>query len=340
MPPRTPYLGLVLVACLLTPPVVADQVTPEASSASPEVQEEHLFTNLRVLPKDISKDDLSGIMLESLRGLGLPRRQSQGCLFCHVGDSETPSDSWDFASDAKPEKRKAREMLAMTADINRRLGGLEHRVAPDLEVTCYTCHAGRTDPRPLPLLLRASYESGGTDKLVETYQDLRERYYGADAFDFRPGVLSGLAMGLTGSGAFDDALVVANLNAEFFPDVAGIGETGQIIRLERAYAASDVEAALAEFDQMRSTEKASWRVLDWFGWRLSRRGESADALDVFRHNLDLFPDQYIPNESMGDAFWVILKNLDAAIAVFDKWLEAHPEHVMARRRVATLRAKR
>ncbi len=229
MPSRTPY---VLVACLLTPPVVADQAAPEASSASPEVQEEHRFTNLEVLPKDISKDDLSAVMLGNLRGLGLPRRQSQGCLFCHVGDPETPRDSWDMASDGKPEKRKAREMMAMTADINRRLAGLEDRLAPNLEVTCYTCHAGRTDPRPLPVRLRASYESGGAGGLAETYRDLRERYYGADAYDFRPGVLSGVA------------------------------------------------------------------------------------------------------------FWVILEDLDAAIAVFDKWLEAHPEHVMARRRVATLRAKR
>ena len=141
-------------------------------------------------------------------------------------------------------------------------------------------------------------------------------------------------------GLFDDALAVADLNAEFFAGVAGIGETGQLIRLERLYGTSGVERALVEFDQMRSTEEASWGVLDGFGWRLSRRGESADALEVFRHNLDSFPEQYIPNESMGDAFWFILKDLDAAIAVFEKWLEGHPEHVMARRRVATLRAKR
>lgn len=303
-------------------------------------QEEHQFTNLKFLPEDISKEELSDIMLENLRGLGLPRRQSQGCLFCHVGDSEEPSGSWNYASDRKPEKRKAREMLAMVADINRRLAGLDDRVAPDLVVTCYTCHAGRTDPRPLPDLLMASYESGGVDSLVESYRRLRDRYYGANAYDFRPGVLSGLAIGLADSGAFGDALVVANTNAEFFADVADIGETGQIIRLERVYAGADVEEALVEFDLMRSTAEASWGVLDLFGWRLSRRGASSDALEVFRHNLNVFPDQYIPNESMGDALWLILDDLEAAIGLFDKWLEVHPQHLMARRRVATLRAQR
>lgn len=322
--------------------VLISMLTAELLWTPPAVlaQEEQQFSNLGFLPEDISKKELSDIMLENLRGLGLPRRQSQGCLFCHVGDSEEPSGSWDYASDRKPEKRKAREMLAMVADINRRLAGLDDRVAPQLLVTCYTCHAGRTDPRPLPDLLMASYDSGGVDRLVESYRQLRERYYGADAYDFRPGVLSGLALRLADSGAFDDALVVANTNAEFFADMADIGEAGQIIRLERAYAKSDVEKALVEFDLMRSTEEASWGVLDLFGWRLSRRGESTDALEVFRHNLNVFPDQYIPNESMGDAFWLILDDLEAAIGLFDKWLEVHPEHLMARRRMATLRAQR
>lgn len=317
-------------------------LTAEVLSASPGIllQGEHQFSNLRVLPGDITEEELDNIMQQNIRGLGLPRRQSQGCLFCHVGNSEEPSGTWDFASDRKPEKRKARVMLAMVADINRRLAGLEDRVAPDLVVTCYTCHAGRTDPRPLPGLLMESYEAGGVDSLVESYRRLRERYYGADAYDFRPRVLTGLAIRLTNAGAFDDALAVAGTNAEFFADVAGIGETGQLIRLERAYAESNIGEALVEFDRMRSTEGATWSLLDWFGWRLHRRGESTDAVEVFRYNLALFPDEYIPNESMGDASWIILDDLNAAIALFDRWLEAHPEHVMARRRVATLRAER
>ena len=328
---------VVSFAFVLTLVLTADLLSTPAEVLA---QEEHQFSNLRFLPEDISREELGAIMLENLRGLGLPRRQSQGCLFCHVGDAEEPSASWDYASDSKAQKRKAREMLAMVADINRRLAGLDDRVAPDLAVTCYTCHAGRTDPRPLPGLLMASYESGGVDELIENYRRLRERYYGADAYDLRPGVLSGLAIELADSGAFDDALVVANTNAEFFADIADIGEAGQIIRLERAYAKSDVEKALVEFDLMRSTAEASWGVLDLFGWRLSRRGESTDALEVFRHNLNVFPDQYIPNESMGDALWLILDDLEAAIGLFDKWLQVHPQHLMARRRVATLRAQR
>ncbi len=186
----------------------------------------------------------------------------------------------------------------------------------------------------------ASYEAGGVERLVERYRSLRERYYGADAYDFRPGVLSTLAIGLVDAGAFDDALAVADLNAELFAGEEDIGITGQIIRLERAVATSGVAEALGEFDRMRTAEGASWNVLDWFGWRLSRRDEESAALEVFRHNLASFPDEYIPNESMGDATWIALDDLDGAIAIFDRWLEKHPDHVMARRRVATLRAKK
>ena len=329
---RVAYLAFVSIFVLTAPLFLI------SCSISP--QPEHPVRNLRFLPEDIPEDELADRMQENLRGLGLPRRQSQGCLFCHVGNSEEPSGSWDYASDRKPEKQKAREMMAMVADINRRLAGLENRVDPDLVVTCYTCHAGRTDLRPLPELLMSSYRSGGVEELVEGSRRLRDRYYGADAYDFRPRVLSGLAIGLADSGAFDDALVVANTNAEFFADVAKIGETGQLIRLQRVYAELDIEEALVEFDRMRSVEEVSWSVLDSFGWRLSRRGEPTDALEVFRHNLDTFPDQYIPNASMGDAYWLILDDLEAGIEMFDKWLEVHPDHVMARRRVATLRAER
>ena len=119
------------------------------------------YENLQVLPRDISQDELSQAMLENLRGLGLPRRQNEGCLHCHVGDMERASDTWDWASDAKPEKVKARAMMVMVNEINREhLATLEARIDPPVTVSCYTCHAGRTDPRSLDDVLRAAYRDG------------------------------------------------------------------------------------------------------------------------------------------------------------------------------------
>ena len=67
-----------------------------------------VYENLQVLPSDISEDALNRIMLGNLRGLGLPRLEGRGCLFCHVGDMDRPRDEWDYASDEKLTKRKAR----------------------------------------------------------------------------------------------------------------------------------------------------------------------------------------------------------------------------------------
>jgi len=90
------------------------------------------FTNLQVLPANISDEELNQAMIANLRGLGLPRCQSSGCLYCHEGDMEVPAIEWDYAADTKLAKRKAREMMVMVREINARLQGLESRVAPDL----------------------------------------------------------------------------------------------------------------------------------------------------------------------------------------------------------------
>jgi hypothetical protein len=64
------------------------------------------------------------------------------CDHCHVINKE-----WDFASDEKPQKKRAREMIQMVMDMNRtQFGGRS-------VISCYTCHRGSTHPMnlvPLP----------------------------------------------------------------------------------------------------------------------------------------------------------------------------------------------
>jgi hypothetical protein len=64
------------------------------------------------------------------------------CTFCHINKE----GKWDFASDEKPEKGTAREMIRMVQNINK----TTFRGA--LEVSCYTCHRGRTRPISVPVL--------------------------------------------------------------------------------------------------------------------------------------------------------------------------------------------
>ena len=65
------------------------------------------------------------------------------CNFCHVNNQ----GQWDYASDAKPEKTSAREMIKLVLDINKTTERL--KLDP---VSCYTCHRGRTSPQSIPAL--------------------------------------------------------------------------------------------------------------------------------------------------------------------------------------------
>ena len=95
-----------------------------------------VYTNLKVLPKDVSRRELVNAMLEHLRGLGLRRNRNEGCLYCHVGEFGQPTDTWDFASDEKPAKQKARVMMGMVAAINgQHLTELPEASRPPMRVT-------------------------------------------------------------------------------------------------------------------------------------------------------------------------------------------------------------
>ncbi len=298
--------------------------------------------NLQVLPQDISRSDLSRVMIENLRGLGLPRRQNEGCLFCHVGDMDQPANSWDFASDEKLTKRKARVMLAMVQEINSRLAGLEGRVAPDLEVTCYTCHAGRTDPRPLPDILMASYEAGGVDSTITRYRALRQRYFGADAYDFRFTVLPSIASAVARRGSFEDAVTISGLNEEVFPNQPAARAVTVSLRIRQAMSEEGIEAGLGVFEEALTTEPedvVTWSMLDNLGWGYYRADRQSQAMQIFSKNRETFPDEYVPNESFGDALWFCGEQ-EQGMAVFEAWLERHPDHAMARRRLATMRSQR
>jgi len=65
------------------------------------------------------------------------------CNYCHVNNQ----GQWDYASDAKPEKAAAREMVKLVMDINKTTERL--KLDP---VSCYTCHRGRTSPQSIPTL--------------------------------------------------------------------------------------------------------------------------------------------------------------------------------------------
>ncbi len=184
------------------------------STASAQIPEE--FNNLQVLPEDISQRELIAIMRANSMGLGVR------CWHCHVGEEGMPFSEFDFESDEKAAKQKARFMLEMVQHLNEeRLPGLTEigeRAEPSVEVTCYTCHRGLSVPRTLPEELQRVVEEDGIDAGVERYRELREEYYGSGSYDFGEFTLIDLAERLGIAGRVDDGIEIVKLNLEFFPE--------------------------------------------------------------------------------------------------------------------------
>ena len=90
--------------------------------------------NLKVLPKNISSDSLFYIMKTYEISLGVK------CGFCHVVNDSTGYEN--YASDSISTKEQCRDMMRMTADINKK-----YFQQPDMTaVTCMTCHRGQKQP--------------------------------------------------------------------------------------------------------------------------------------------------------------------------------------------------
>jgi hypothetical protein len=168
--------------------------------------------NLKVIPADLPIRALIDTMATFTRALGVR------CTYCHVGREDDPIESYDFASDDKPTKVKARAMLQMVKAINtEHLSKLADRRAPRIVVTCGTCHHGVAEPRPLQQVLLTVYEVAGADSAEAAYRRLRTRYYGSAAYDFGEVPLADVGTALRRRGRLSDAIRFYVLNTEFVP---------------------------------------------------------------------------------------------------------------------------
>ena len=196
---------LVLIGCLIPFASYAQQERVDIF-ADPE--------NLEVLPKDISSVELSATMRSFAMGLGVR------CETCHVGEPNTPLHTFDFPSDEKPMKQKARLMIEMVNEINGtlvpRLNDVEE--ASRVMVRCMTCHRGQSQPYLIEDVLDQQLADGGVDTALSEYEKLREEYYGSHSYDFSEFVLPMYAQGLAGNGQTDAAIAIAELNRHYFPE--------------------------------------------------------------------------------------------------------------------------
>ncbi len=107
---------------------------------------ERRYKNLKVLPKDITKNEMDTIMKHFTVALGVK------CNFCHTFNTE--AKAMDFASDANKHKDMARNMMRMTKKINKKYFEFTSYgdIATSLTVSCATCHNGKAEPSSWPPL--------------------------------------------------------------------------------------------------------------------------------------------------------------------------------------------
>jgi len=171
------------------------------------------FNNLKVLPKDISKSELVATMKGFTSALGVR------CYFCHVGTNERDLSTYDFASDEKTNKNKARLMMNMVSSINKdHLSKLSEYSDHIMEVKCITCHHGQNKPKLLEDILFRKINKNGIDSAITYYNKLKKEYFGGFTYNFQVGTLANLTDILIENKKIDDAITVSKLNVEMYPN--------------------------------------------------------------------------------------------------------------------------
>ena len=302
------------------------------------------FTNLKVLPPDISARDLVNTMRGFALGLGVR------CSFCHVGEEGKPLATYDFASDRKPAKLKARVMLRMVQAINGEYlpkvheAGEEHGDSMEsghehegmegghqhTRVVCATCHRGLQKPQMLQDVLLAADQAGGADSAVRAYRALREQYYGSYSYDFTERPLLETAQMLQAANQPDDALRILQLNVESSPNS---------MMAKRAYASARVDRAIAvapdtgvaevkSVDQQYGPDILNEETLNQLAYQQLNRKRNPAALALFRLNAARHPDSWNVYDSLGEGLLAAGDTAGAAKA-YRRSLELNPDNTNA-----------
>ncbi|MCA9740701.1 MAG: c-type cytochrome [Deferribacteres bacterium] len=176
--------------------------------------------NLQILPNDWPGSRLAPVMQGFSRALGVR------CSYCHVGEENQPLSTYDFASDANPNKERAREMLNMLGSINDHLKKIDPSGPKRVNMWCHTCHNGRPRPLTLEEVLVETYQLQGLDAALNHFDQLKEKFYGRGVYDFEnENTLNSFGYSVLNNGDAAGAIRVFKMNTEKFPKSANVWDS-------------------------------------------------------------------------------------------------------------------
>lgn len=240
-----PSLRLGLASALLLTFCLAGLVaSPATAQWPPEIK------NLKHFPEGTEFREIMPVMRGFAMGLGVR------CQYCHVGEEGQPLSTFDFASDEKETKLKARAMLAMVDVINGdHLAKLAEEGAAPTKVQCVTCHHGLASPEQLRDVLVTVGGAEGAEAAVAKYRELREEHYGDGAYNFSEATLVQAAEALAGTNA-ESSVALLNESLVHSPQSSWALGTLAGVEMKRG----NTEAAVAALKSILEFEPDNARV--------------------------------------------------------------------------------
>ncbi len=92
------------------------------------------FKNLQILPENISKDELKGIMD------GFTEMLDVKCSYCHIPD--------EYHKDDKEHKRITRDMMLLVDNLRSNIGTYFPKDTEPEVIGCWMCHRGSSEIEP------------------------------------------------------------------------------------------------------------------------------------------------------------------------------------------------
>ena len=135
-------------------------------------------------------------------------------------------------------------------------------------------------------------------------EELRERYYERDAYDFRETSLVTLASKLSDDAAHEDALRILELNVEFHPQSASAHRGVVRHAVEQAINTDGGAGLRAVYPELVNKHVAGafvWFTLDRVGWNFMNAGEVEEGMAVFNYNVELYPNLASPVNTLAKA---------------------------------------